>query len=110
MIFLILAFAAWNVATRVNTTTKTTSSLSSVIDVWEKTCMGEERRDRQIKVRGEAEKALLDLFLGLAAKEPNPVSQEFVEQFSPLAQKIHVLPLPDCEATAGQLRSELPPG
>lgn len=109
-IVLFIAATAWNVGTRISTQTKTTSSLDAVVTVIEDRCVQEERRDRQIKIRGEAEKALLQLFVGLAGKEQNAVSRGFVEEFAPLTQKIHNLPLPDCMKIGDELRSQLPPG
>jgi CRISPR/Cas system CSM-associated protein Csm2 small subunit len=109
-IVLFIAATAWNVAARITTQTKTTSSLSSVVDVIEDRCMQEEQRDRQIKVRGEAELALLDLFLDLARKEQTSVSEAFVEHFEPLTRKIKIIPLPDCARQGDELRANLPPG
>lgn len=101
---------AWNVATRINTQTKTTASLSNVIEALEVNCHRERPRTRQIKFRGEAELALLELFLTLAREDSSATSQEFVRRFEPLTRKIHIIPLPDCTAEAEDLRAELPPG
>jgi len=107
---LFLVATTWNIGSAINVRTKTASSLGSVVDVIERNCVQEERRDRQIKVRGEAELALLNLFLDLARKEPNPVSEAFVERFEPLTRRIKIIPLPDCMKQGDELRSQLPPG
>jgi hypothetical protein len=113
---LFLASTAWNVATRISAQTKTVTSIDRVIEVIEEDCLKEGERNRQIKVRGEAEKTLLELFLTLAhqsvteGKDATGVSQDFIERFGPLTKRIRILPLPDCHKQADQLRDELPPG
>jgi hypothetical protein len=113
---LFLASTAWNVATRISAQTKTVTSIDRVIEVIEEDCLKEGERNRQIKVRGEAEKTLLELFLTLAhqrvseGNDATGVSQDFIERFGPLTKRIRILPLPDCHKQAEQLRDELPPG
>lgn len=113
---LFVASTAWNVGTRINTQTKTSASLSDLIGAVEETCHREAKRNQQIKVRGEAEKALLVVFLGLARKavaegeDPTGVSERFVKRFAPLTARIEIIPLPSCHRQAEELRDQLPPG
>jgi hypothetical protein len=119
LIFAVVLFmgsTAWNVAIRINTQGRTVSSIDSTITALETTCKDNHALSRQYKIRGEAEKALLEFFIPLAreavneGKDQTGASQDFINRFAPLAREIQILPLPHCHDQGEQLRSELPPG
>jgi hypothetical protein len=70
---------------------------------------------KQYKIRGDAEKRLLDLFLDIGRKQlktlpPGPqrdTSAAFIREFAPLDAQIHIIPVPDCAATKQRLKAAL---
>jgi hypothetical protein len=113
-VLVFVVVATWNTGTRIATQTKTTSSIDNVIEATEKVCGYNHRLAAQYRIRGEAEKALFGFFLSLAHKSvtegEDGASQRFIDRFGPLAQKIHILPLPNCRRQGEELRESLPPG
>jgi hypothetical protein len=70
---------------------------------------------KQYKIRGDAEKKLLDLFLALGREQlktlppgqQRDTSAAFVKEFAPIDASIHIIPVPDCVQTKRRLRSAL---
>ena len=85
-------------------------TLGSIIAVQIQNCKNDRRFREQYRKRGEAEKALIGLFLQLArrnvaeGKDPTGESQAFLDRFGPLAREIHVIPIPDCREVGKSLR------
>jgi hypothetical protein len=86
------------------------STVGAIIAVQIQNCQADHRFREQYKARGEAEKAILGLFLSLAHKavreghDPGDVSRRFIKTFGPLNRRIHIIPVPDCDEVARRLR------
>jgi hypothetical protein len=86
------------------------NAVGAIIAVQIQNCRADHRFREQYKTRGEAEKAILGLFLSLAhkavreAKDPEGVSRQFIQKFGPLNRRIHIIPVPDCDEVARRLR------
>lgn len=94
--------------------TKTEETLGTIIAVQVDNCQNDLAFRKQYKIRGDAEKQLLDLFLtlarqGLSAKATPPdqrkTSEDFIHQFAPLTAKIRLIPVPDCRTVEKHLRA-----
>lgn len=131
LIVVAVGSAAWNIGTRINTQTKTTSSLDASAGAIEKNCTKNEALFHQYKVRGEdlivvarAVKLTSSAFVEAVKQSPPPrtarermIRRNFVARYEAVVPRlqhvlttIHILPLPDCKAVGEELRSQLPPG
>lgn len=108
-----IAIVFWQVdQTSGKVDTKTNETLGTIIAVQVDNCDNDLRFRKQYKVRGDAEKQLLELFLSLARQQvqalpPGPerqTSEDFITQFSPLTSDIHIIPVPDCKTVEKHLR------
>lgn len=97
-------------------------TLGSIIAVQIQNCRSDHRFRDQYKKRGEAEKALIGLFLTLARQnvaegnDPTGQSQAFIDRFGPLEENLRIIPIPNCRVVGRELREvientgvEIPP-
>lgn len=97
-------------------------TLGSIIAVQIQNCRSDHRFREQYKKRGEAEKALIGLFLSLArtnvaaGNDPTGQSQAFLDKFGPLDKELRIIPIPNCRVVGTELREvientgvEIPP-
>lgn len=118
-IILVLAVAVtfWQVGqARQQTTTETKKTLGTIIAVQVDNCEKDRAFREQYKIRGEAEKKLLQLFLTLAQQnvralppdaKARQTSQQFIDDFGPLTDQIQIIPIPDCAVTEKHLRDSI---
>lgn len=92
-------------------------TLRAIVDSRVDECRRDHRFRRQVRVRAIVERKQLTLFLGLARRQvaagvgtPEEIqtSRAFLAEFSPLLERIHILPLPDCQRLERRLTRELP--
>lgn len=85
----------------------------AIIAAFEKSCEQDHEFRIQYKVRGRAEKKLLALFLVIARKNierghgNQTLNENFIKEFKPLLDRIHIIPPPDCEKQNQELRDTL---
>lgn len=108
-----IAIVFWQVdQTSGKVDTKTNETLGTIIAVQVDNCKNDLTFRKQYKIRGDAEKQLLDLFLSLARQQVQSLppgrdrqtSEDFIKQFSPFATDIHIIPVPDCKNVEKHLR------
>lgn len=96
----------------------TNNTLGTIVAVQVDNCKNDLIFRKQYKIRGDAEKQLLTLFVSLARSQlallppddpQRKVSEDFIEQFSPLTSRIRVIPVPDCRAVQKHLKEVLGP-
>lgn len=96
--------------------TATSHTLGTLIAVQVGNCKDDRIFREQYRLRGQAEKELLELFVTLARQslaalprgsKQRQASEDFIAQFEPFATRIQIIPLPDCQMTEQHLRESI---
>lgn len=114
-----IAITFWQVSdSREKAREANNGTLGTIIAVQVDNCKNDLIFRKQYKLRGDAEKQLLDLFVNLAKAQvrmlppddpQRQVSEDFIKQFSPLTARIQLIPVPNCNLVEKHLHDAIGP-